>query len=272
MQQKLLPYGNSTIAYSVIGSGPNPVIGFHGYGEESISYGFFEKYAGQQFTFYAIDLPYHGRTRWQDERAFTVTDLQKIVGEILSIEKVDPGIKLTLMGFSLGGRIALSLYQSQPQIAQKIVLLAPDGLKVNFWYWLSTQTIAGNKFFAYTMKQPKWFFGFLKMLNNLKLVNASVFKFVNYYIEDKEARKLLYDRWTTLSKLTPNLEKIKRNIRQQQTPVRLIYGKHDRIILSVVGEKFQKGIAQYCTISIIPSGHQVLHEKHAGEALQALRE
>ena len=107
-------------------------------------------------------------------------------------------------------------------------------------------------------------------MNRLKLVNASIFKFVNYYIGDEEVRQLLYTRWTTLRKIKPDLRSIKNHIRANQTPVRLIYGKHDRIILSQVGEKFRKGIEQHCTLSVIHSGHQVLHEKHAGEIVDSL--
>jgi pimeloyl-ACP methyl ester carboxylesterase len=174
------------------------------------------------------------------------------------------------MGFSLGGRMALSLFQLIPDKIEKIILLAPDGLKVNFWYWLATQTKAGNRFFGFTMKKPGWFFGFLKVLSKLKLVNASIFKFVNYYIGDQEVRRLLYSRWTTLRKIRPNVKKIKLLIKENKTPVRLIYGKHDRIILPSVGEKFRKEIEDYCTLSIIHSGHQVLHEKHIEEILPAL--
>ena len=113
------------------------------------------------------------------------------------------------MGFSLGGRIALTLFQLIPEKVDRIVLLAPDGLKVNFWYWLSTQTFLGNKLFAFTMKKPGWFFGFLKMLNKLGMVNASVFKFVNYYIGNPEIRQALYVRWTAMRKLKPYLKKVK---------------------------------------------------------------
>jgi pimeloyl-ACP methyl ester carboxylesterase len=45
-----------------------------------------------------------------------------------------------LMGFSLDGRIALSVLELMPAGVSRLVLLAPDGLKINFWYWLSTQT------------------------------------------------------------------------------------------------------------------------------------
>lgn len=120
------------------------------------------------------------------------------------------------------------------------------------------------------MKHPKWFFGFLKILHKLKLVNTSIYKFCTYYVNDAQARHLLYTRWTTLRKLKPNLEIIKKLIKENKTPVSILYGKHDRIILSSVGAKFKRGIENECNLRIIQSGHQVLHEKHIEEILPAL--
>jgi pimeloyl-ACP methyl ester carboxylesterase len=273
MKQELINYKNSYISYCRFGSGPKVAICFHGYGEEATSFTFLNKYAGNQYTFYSIDLPFHGKTAWNDGLVFTPTDLQQIVEKITGENNHNlqtPNFKLTLIGFSLGGRVALSFLQAHPEKVEKLVLLAPDGLKVNFWYCLATQTSSGNKFFAFTLQHPSWFFGFLKLMNKLRLVNASIFKFVNYYIGDATVRRLLYQRWTTLRKLKPDLVLIKSYIQKENIPVRLIYGKHDRIILSSVGEKFKKGIEKQCTLTVIHSGHQVLHEKHIEEILPAL--
>jgi len=275
MENRQLTYKNSVISYRLIGAGPKPVVCFHGYGEESGMFSFLEKYAGQEFTFYAIDFPFHGKTEWKEGLNFSQTDLQMIVQSITAVSNHKPETinnKLILLGFSLGGRMALSLYQTIPGKIEKLILLAPDGLKVNFWYWLATQTWMGNKFFGFTMKKPGWFFGFLKLLNKLGLVNASIFKFVNYYIGDNNVRQLLYNRWTCLRKIKPGLRRIKNSIKENKTPVRLVYGKHDRIILPAVGKKFQKGIEEYCSLTVILSGHQVLHEKHAEEIIKALQE
>lgn len=267
-----LKYKNSTIGYYRFGSGPRLVICFHGYGEDGSTFEFLAKYAGNQYSFYSIDLPFHGKTEWNEGLAFIDSDLSRIIEEILRQDNhtQTTNLKLSLIGFSLGGRVSLSLYQAIPEKIEKIVLLAPDGLKVNFWYWLATQTWIGNKFFAFTMKKPGWFFSLLKAMNKLKLVNASIFKFVNFYIGDAEVRQLLYTRWTSFRKIKPNTNKIKNYIRENKTPVRLIYGNHDRIILSSVGQKFRKGIEEHCIITVIQSGHQVLHEKHVDEILPAL--
>jgi len=267
-------YKNSIISYYRFGAGAKVVLCFHGYGEDATGFDFLAKYSGEDYCFISIDLPYHGQTDWKEGLNFTVKDLQQIIKEIPEIKNLKPeslNHRLTLLGFSLGGRIALSLFQMIPEQIEKMILLAPDGLKINFWYWLSTQTWIGNKLFAFTMKHPEWFFGFLKLLNKLHLVNTSIFKFVNYYIGDKLVRQLLYQRWTTLRKIKPDISLIKSLIAGYKTIVRLIYGEHDRIILPSRGEKFKQGIEEQCSLSIIHSGHQVLHEKHAKEIIEALK-
>ena len=273
MELLRISYRNSGIGYYRFGSGPRIAICFHGYGEDASMFGFLAKYAGSQYTFYSIDLPFHGNTDWREGFSFNNKDLVQIIEKIPNLKNQQPETsnqKLTLLGFSLGGRVALSLCQAIPEKIERLVLLAPDGLKENFWYWLATQTRLGNKFFHFTMKHPGWFFGFLKMLNKLKLINASIFKFVNHYIGEAEVRRLLYARWTTLRKLKPDLKLIKTFVRKNNIQIRLVYGMHDRIILSSVGKRFKKGIEDNCTLSVIHSGHQVLHEKHINEILPAL--
>jgi pimeloyl-ACP methyl ester carboxylesterase len=273
MEHRLLSYKNSQVSYYRFGSGPNTAICFHGFGEDGRLYSFLEKYAGKDYTFYSLDLPFHGETQWNEGLLFAHYDLVQIIREILeqnNSRSQTPNLQVSILGFSLGGRIALSFYQAQPESIKKIILLAPDGLKINLWYWFATQTWIGNRTFDFSMRYPGWFFSFLKAVNKLGFVNASVFKFVNYYIGDKEARQLLYQRWTTLRKLKPNLVRIKTDIRQYKTQTRLLYGKYDRIILPIRGEEFQKGIEEFCTITVIDSGHQIVHENHAAQILRAL--
>ena len=273
MEQKFISYKSSQISYCRFGAGPNKVICFHGYGEEAALFGFLEKYTVNQYTFYSIDLPFHGKTAWNEGLNFITNDISQIIEMILYQDNQQleiPHQKISLLGFSLGGRVALSFFQANPEKVEKLILLAPDGLKVNFWYWLATQTSIGNNFFAFTLKHPGWFFIFLKMMNKIKLVNASIFKFVNYYIGDATVRNLLYNRWTTFRKLKPDLSLIKSLIRKKNIPVQLMYGQYDRIILSSVGDKFKKGIEEQCTVTVIQSGHQLLNEKYAVEIVQRL--
>lgn len=260
-----IPYKSSQINYYRFGNGQKVIICFHGYGETALSFSFLEKWIENEYSLYAIDLPFHGKTAWLEKNGFTTEDLIAIIEKIVS-----PDRKIILLGFSLGGRVSLSLYEKIPDKIESMALLAPDGLKVNFWYWISTQTFIGNRLFIFTMKHPGWFLFFLNVIKKLGLANASVLKFVSFYINNKETRIELFHRWTSLRKLKPHLKHIKSLVRKNKTTINLVYGEYDRIILSSRGEKFRKGIEETCTLKKIPSGHRVLHERYAKEILIAI--
>lgn len=272
MQEDLLQWEDSTLHYTYSVRGEQPVICFHGYGEDATRFHFLETALPASYSLFCINLPFHGATQWPGKKMLTPDTLILIIRRILQqhFNTVYPGNPpWILAGYSMGGRVALSIYEHIPEQVGKLVLLAPDGLKVNFWYWLATQTRPGNHFFAFTMKHPQWFFGLVKLMNKTGLVNASIFKFTNYYIGDPVVRQQLYDRWTTLRKFKPNLSRIKMEINKHHTQIRLLYGIHDRIILSSVGKKFCRGIESNSQLTEIHAGHQVLHEKHAKEILPA---
>ena len=266
MQESFVEQGGSRIAYRRYGSGPHALVCFHGYGEQASAFDFLEHKIGSQYTVYAIDLPFHGQTDWKGGLDLRPDDLLHWVDACLG-----PGQpSFSLMGFSLGGRMALSLYARVPERVREMVLLAPDGLKMNFWYWLATQTRLGNRFFVLTMRQPGWFMGILHFMNRMRWINASIFKFVDYYIGNPDVRKQLYTRWKAFRHIKTSRKKLRRLIAQYHTPVKLVYGQHDRIIRPGPGEKLRKGLEQYCQLSLIASGHQVLHAKHAKDILQQL--
>lgn len=263
MQQWTLPFKQSSFAVKTWGNGPQLVLCIHGYGESAMHFSFLQQ-LGSNYTIAAIDLPYHGDTIWQERKKLLPSELLELIkGLLLQLRKHYTALhhNIILLGYSLGGRIALSLYQHQPSLFSKLVLLAPDGLKLNRWYWLATQTFLGNRLFKFTMQHPGWFFNILRLLNKAGMVNTSIFKFVNFYIGDATVRSLLYQRWTVLSTFRPNLQKLQELIRQQQTPVRLVYGQYDKIIVPVVGERFIKNIPGQGQMIILPAGHQLLQEK-----------
>jgi pimeloyl-ACP methyl ester carboxylesterase len=233
-----------------------------------VNFGFLVPVLQEEYTILAIDLPFHGETIWRSGEA-SGKDLAAIIHELLIREKFDNS-KIELLGFSLGGRIALTLFQEMPERISRLVLLAPDGLKMNFWYWLPTQTLMGNRLFKWTMKHPGWFLGMLKFGNRLELINQSIYKFVEYYIHDEPARQELYDRWTSMSKCRPNLDKIRKQLIQHAPELRLLYGKYDRIILTGPAFRFLRKADQHTRIEILDCGHQVLHAKNAQAIVNAL--
>src|ERR1700741_969757 len=135
MQSSFFHYKNSKIHFGVAGSGKHPVFCLHGYGETTDSFKFLESGLPGSFQLIAIDLPFHGNTDWKEGLNFSIFDLVEIIDGILQQQKIE-GQQFSLIGYSMGGRVALHLIQQIPERIKKVVLLAPDGMKVNFWYWL----------------------------------------------------------------------------------------------------------------------------------------
>ncbi len=258
------------------GKGDKLLLCFHGYGETAATFAFLSEALDNEFTIVAIDLPFHGQTEWNDSSGqtlpFTVNELLSILETLLSTLGIPAATPWYLMGYSMGGRIALSLLEAVPDRVARLVLAAPDGLRLNPWYWLATQTLPGRLLFRYTIHHPGWFLFVLRAGNTLKLVNPSIYKFVAGYVDNPGIRHDLYIRWTGLRKFRPHLPVIKDIIRRRQLPVRILYGRFDRIIRVKRGEQFRKGIEPYCQLTVLPAGHQLLRISNLPAILSLLKE
>jgi pimeloyl-ACP methyl ester carboxylesterase len=271
MESFFVTYKSSKVHYYLTGNGDKILLCFHGYGESGSSFNFMEKYITDGFVLIAIDFPFHGKTVWNEDLLFTPKDLLNITEEIIQ-SIAQKNTKIYLLGFSMGGRVALHLSQVIPTKIEKIILLAPDGLHVNFWYWFATQNYFGKKLFHFTVQHSAWFLSLLTIFNKTRLINQSIFKFTNYYLHDKQMRTDLFNRWITMRKFKPDTLKIKNNIRNNNIQIRLLYGEYDRVIRYTNAKKFMRGIESYCTLSILHSGHQLLQEKNEDAIIRLIKD
>ncbi len=260
-------YSQSNICVYKAGQGPKKLLCLHGYGESGLSFECLIPQLKDEYTIYAIDFPQHGKTDWLEGNLLAPDTFIQIINE-LGITKTE---KISVLAYSMGGRVALHLMQLMPQQIEQVVLIAPDGMRMNFWYWLGTQTMVGNKIFQYTMENPNWFRAMLKGLVATKLVDNWIVRFANQFLNDPEQRNKLYNIWTTMRKFKPDLNKVKSEMQAHQMPLHLFYGKFDKVIQSKYGEKFQSQITQYCSIKTIDAGHQLLTEQHAAIIAHALK-
>jgi pimeloyl-ACP methyl ester carboxylesterase len=255
-----ISYRSSQLHYFIWGTGPRVLFAFHGYGETAASFAFIGEAIDADHTLIAIDLPFHGRTEWREGLLFTSAQLYEIMEKIVAGATAGPvATPWGLFGYSMGGRIALQVAENHPGSIDKLVLLAPDGLKVSIWYWVATRTVVGNLLFRWTMRWPGWLFLLLRISHTLRLVNPSIYKFAVHYIDDRTVRNDLYTRWTTMRKFRPDPAGIAAIIRRRQLPVSLVYGRYDRMIRWERGEQFRRrGIEDCCRLTLLDTGHQLL--------------
>ena len=255
-------YNQSSIHFNIYGRGPQLLVCLHGYGQTGSTFSFLNDALGGRFTILAPDLPLHGQTNWQEGLNFTVADLYGIIAAITGAVSMAEK-PLHILGYSMGGRLSLAYFEQYPQQVASINLVAPDGLHKNRWYWLATQTSGGNRLFKHTMQKPGWINRLVQVSGRLKLLNPSVTKFVHYYLHDAAIRRSLYERWTAMRHFRPGLVRIRQLVQTQHTPVNMLFGKFDRIILASRGYNFQQGLEDLVRVQQIDAGHILLQPKYA---------
>jgi pimeloyl-ACP methyl ester carboxylesterase len=262
LQAEHITYQNTSLHYQFGGKGKRLLFCFHGFGESAEHFSFLESHLSDHFTLVAIDLPFHGSSRWNSNTPIDPPSLISLLEKIKEKHHFNQ-TAFELLGYSMGGRVSLSLLEVASEKIKKVFLLAPDGLKVNFWYWLATQTYLGNKLFSATIDHPRPFLLIVRSIHRFGLLNQSIHKYVQAHLHDSEKRKQLYLRWTCLRKFRPNLSIVRAKVLEKKIELVQLYGLHDRIILPNRGQQFANSIHPLGKVEIINSGHRFLEEKYA---------
>lgn len=271
MQSHHIAFKNSRIHYRQFGNGSRLLFCFHGYGRESDTFYILERRLGSIFTIIAIDIPFHGRTEWKDETVVKPGYLQQILQQIRSSLHKENS-KFSLLGFSMGGRIALYLTQLMPSQVERLILLAPDGLHVHFWRYLVSDTWLGNKAANYTMHHAKWIEWILNKAEKRNIIHNNLADFVRYYLDDEEHRLMFYHKYISMRKFKPSLNKLKRLIKKYKIPVKMMFGRFDKVIPYAGGEKFREGIEEFVSVKIVETGHHLLSEAHVDKIVQLIND
>jgi pimeloyl-ACP methyl ester carboxylesterase len=58
----------------------------------------------------------------------------------------------------MGGRVALVLLELMPERVKSLLLLAPDGFKINLIYKFASETKLGRSMYKYLIDHPGWLF------------------------------------------------------------------------------------------------------------------
>lgn len=251
-----LLYKNSKIYFQKFGERKELLFAFHGFGEDGSSFVPLNSSLGKKYKIIAIDLPLHGKTEWDRKEIFYKNDLAEIIKQFLQKENAN---EFSLLGYSLGGKMCLSMVEFFPEQIRKIILLAPDGLKENVWYNVAVYPKWGRDLFKYFIKNPKWFFGFANLLKSINLLPSSLHRFVFQQMETEEKRQLVFDVWTNIADFKVNKKTVKKLLNENNIELLLFFGKYDKVILSKFGEHFKKNLKN-CEMTVLEKGHRLIDE------------
>ncbi|MBI1767476.1 MAG: alpha/beta hydrolase [Bacteroidetes bacterium] len=252
-----IDYGESKLFYYKYGVGQKAILLFHGFGQDHTAFSSWIEVLKNDYTVYSFDLFFHGESVWVSPNALAKEDWKNIIELFLQKEKIN---HFELAGFSMGGKFVLSTLESFPDRIKKIALVAPDGIKVNFWYRLATYPFLMRALFESFVSKPKVFFTLARILESLGLINKYLLRFVMVQMDTEEKRKRVYCTWIIFSCLKFDMKLVAKLLNEKVIPLKIFVGKFDKVI----PEKDMQRLLKYVPLGkleILETGHNNLIDK-----------
>jgi pimeloyl-ACP methyl ester carboxylesterase len=162
--------------------------------------------------------------------------------------------KVSLIGYSIGGRICLNVLERQPNWIAEVFLLASDGLKKDRVFRLATRNRIGNKIFNVVSEKPRSFLATVDRLHQWHLLSDTKHRFVHNIFDDAKRRKQGQQVWNATSKLIAHKPIIHYNAKKYDVPLHLVMGRHDRLFPPELGERFIRDLKN-ADLQVLPAGH-----------------
>ncbi len=260
-----LEYGNSKIRCYKSGKGEEHLIAFHGYGERSSMFLSLSNKIPDRFTLYAVDLPLHGSSSWREKKIRGV-DFIFILEQLMKSEGLE---KCSLMGFSLGGRIALYLTEKIPYLIENIYLIAPDGILSSGLY-RSVQSVPDViKFGTFRILVNKRTAKLAERLYKRGWLNHHNYRFSEVHFATAEKRKRLLIYWMALGRFDPDWKKARTVIQKHKIKMKVFLATHDEVIPSAAGRVLTQGV-EHSEIIFIHSNHRQIYRAFLKKAEELL--
>lgn len=258
-----------TLAYRTYGHGPVPVLAFHGFGRTGADFHILEGPLGGRCTIHAFDLHFHGESPAYPHRAYQPFAPQELATYFSAFADELNAPKVTLLGYSLGGRIALSLLEQVPQRIDRVILAAPDGLKTRPWYRGMAASRLGRWAYERFIDHPGRIHLLMDTLHRLGLMNERMHRFLKGQTDTRAKRQLVHDVWLSYRRIEPDLARVAAHARHYGIPVHLFFGTHDRVIRPALGHNLRRHAPALISHHELPYGH-VLLTRELGDAIRGL--
>ncbi len=229
------------LEYLVFGEG-RPLLALHGFADDA------ELFLGLKgYRVFAVSLPHHGKSNWKSD--FNLSHLQRFIDSVLGNRS------FSLLGFSMGGKIAICLATAMPERIDRLILLAPDGVATHRLY----DSIFLGRYFKDLVvkvveKRPRQVLALGAWARRRGLISKFVYDFGHNHLNSPLKRRRLFLTWKFLENFKPDLDAFAAQMNSQKTPVLLFLGKRDQIIKPETADFFVKNIP-HTQILWLDKGH-----------------
>lgn len=259
MKTKRFLHKNLNCEYVLFGHGERVLYAFHGFGQSASIWKVFETWLASQFTIYSFVDFFHGEHLFPESR-LTSDPLKKTeITELYSAFAMEMGHeKISLMAYSSGARIALTLLERFDVVIDEVWLFAPDGIRRSFWNKIFCKYSWIQSLYLKICENPTFFFSTVKQLRNIGMIDRSFASFVLFSMRTKDKRLRVYNYWMTYRDIIPNIELVAKNSLKRDVNIHFIFGDSDTVIPSEIGKAVLRDYEIKADLFLVSGGHDIL--------------
>lgn len=242
------------------------VVAFHGFDRNADEMGNFLSLYDSETEMLSVSLVHHGRST-----PLPPLDKKASLSPELLMEAIESYIgnsetKIELLGYSMGGRIALTLFERFPEKFTRVIVLATDGLKMGNLYKFVVNSKLGEYTWKLIDKYPKTNKKVIDFLRDIRLISEHKHRFGQFHTQNSEIRQRVANGWASHREFWPKKNKLATQLikyASEEKPVFFIFGNRDKIIpmeWSIPLQKELKKINKNVYFLEIPSGHVMRHK------------
>ena len=246
--------------YMRYGRGSRVLLAFHGFGQNQSYFVPLAERLGHEYTVYAFDLFYHGKSYWyKNGQALTKDFWQMLILEVLTRHQIQ---RFSLMGFSMGGKFVLATLAAFAEKVEEVIFIAPDGIKTSTWYSLATYPGVLRNVFRSFIVRPQGFQRLVNVMHKYGIVDKGILKFANTQMRTTRQRRRVYYSWTVFKPLKFPMKRIAHLLNAYQIPVQMYLGKYDKIMTEENMRHLLDRLDQQ-ELHVLETGHNHLIEETA---------
>jgi len=212
------------------------VVAFHGFGRPMEEMGNYVPLYPEGTAMLSVGIAHQNSSTVPDVSDPPPVLAPELLQQALSawLEELDLGeVPRSLLGYSLGGRIALALFERRPEAWSGMTLLAADGFKKNPMYRFAVETALGRATWSWVDRKADTVRSVIRGLRKLRLIPAHLEHFALHHTQDHAMRQLVANTWKTHRQFWPRRDHtadVWRALPERDVHVAAVFGSRDAII------------------------------------------
>jgi pimeloyl-ACP methyl ester carboxylesterase len=249
--------GLGKVHFHEYGTGKQPLLAFHGYGMTGKQFHVLEKSLLSRYHVYGFDHFFHGESRldgWTDKQIRAGMTKQMMYNYLQEWFKIYGEQRISVLGYSLGASLALTLVEEYAHLIDDIILMAPDGLTKRTGFHIITHNVFGKSIFRVATKSS-WLAPFLlKVVKAVGVIDESLYQIAYNEIDTPKKRLDTYYTLNLIKLLNPDIPKIAALVNKYKIKCTLIFGTDDHLFPKSVAKDFLE-TAENVEIHDVKMGH-----------------